>query len=556
MKRDASEQKAKGPIDLVEEAFHLLRLAPGNILACYYLGSLPFVLGLLYFWSDMSRSAFAEQRLIPGALGLTLLFFWMKLWQAVFAQQLLARLCGDPAPRWKLSRLLKTALFQAILQPSGLFLLPVALVLLFPFGWVYAFYQNATVFSGAADRDFKTVFKTARQQAMLWPLQNNYALLLCKAFAIFVFLNLISGVLAIPYLLDALFGIQTPFMQSIWTIFNTTFFAAIVGLTYLAMDPLVKTIYVLRCFYGESLQTGQDLQAELKDFLPAGKLVAVIGLAIFSHLVSAPHATGAELEPKPTLHTRAAPASVSPPELDRSIEETIRQREYTWRMPREEVAKQKPEKGSVAAFIESLFDSIKSGFKTIGRWLEKLFKWLSPKQQLNSNSGSSGFNWLFAIKGIIVVLAAALIFLLIWLVVRVWMRNQRHNPGEVTAEAMLPTPNIADENVGADQLPEDGWLKMARELLDRGELRLALRAFYLASLAHLASRNLITIAKFKSNRDYEKELGRRAHALPDVMQTFTQNVTIFDRIWYGLHEVNAEMLQHFASNVEKIKAHG
>ena len=121
---------------------------------------------------------------------------------------------------------------------------------------------------------------------------------------------------------------------------------------------------------------------------------------------------------------------------------------------------------------------------------------------------------------------------------------------------MLPTPNIADENVGADQLPEDGWLKMARELLDRGELRLALRAFYLASLAHLASRNLITIAKFKSNRDYEKELGRRAHALPDVMQTFTQNVTIFDRIWYGLHEVNAEMLQHFASNVEKIKAHG
>ena len=40
------------------------------------------------------------------------------------------------------------------------------------------------------------------------------------------------------------------------------------------------------------------------------------------------------------------------------------------------------------------------------------------------------------------------------------------------------------------------------------------------------------------------------------MQTFTQNVTVFDRIWYGLHEVNAEMLHQFASNVEKIKAHG
>ena len=44
-------------IRIIEEAVHLLRSAPGSLLAGYYIGSAPFVLGLMYFWADMSRSA-------------------------------------------------------------------------------------------------------------------------------------------------------------------------------------------------------------------------------------------------------------------------------------------------------------------------------------------------------------------------------------------------------------------------------------------------------------------------------------------------------------------
>jgi len=29
---------------------------------------------------------------------------------------------------------------------------------------------------------------------------------------------------------------------------------------------------------------------------------------------------------------------------------------------------------------------------------------------------------------------------------------------------------------------------------------------------------------------------------------------MFERIWYGVHEVNRELVQHFAANVDKIKA--
>src|SRR5690349_9692724 len=95
-----AKQSGKAPLELVEEGFHLVRLAPISVWAAYYLGSLPFVLALLFFWSDMSRSAFAEQRFIPGVLALTALFVWMKTWQSYACRQLLARLCGETLPRW------------------------------------------------------------------------------------------------------------------------------------------------------------------------------------------------------------------------------------------------------------------------------------------------------------------------------------------------------------------------------------------------------------------------------------------------------------------------
>ena len=116
-KRRPDERPA---LDLVEEAFHLVRRAPAAALIAYCIGSLPFVLGLLYFWSDMARSAFAEERLLTGSIGMMLLFFWMKGWHAVYAQSLLALLCGEALPRWRPGWLLRTALYQAIVQPLGI----------------------------------------------------------------------------------------------------------------------------------------------------------------------------------------------------------------------------------------------------------------------------------------------------------------------------------------------------------------------------------------------------------------------------------------------------
>ena len=50
----------KPAIELIEEAFHLLRHASPAAWGAYVTGTLPFILLLLYFWSDMARSAFAH----------------------------------------------------------------------------------------------------------------------------------------------------------------------------------------------------------------------------------------------------------------------------------------------------------------------------------------------------------------------------------------------------------------------------------------------------------------------------------------------------------------
>jgi hypothetical protein len=133
-------------------------------------------------------------------------------------------------------------------------------------------------------------------------------------------------------------------------------------------------------------------------------------------------------------------------------------------------------------------------------------------------------------------------------------RGRRGGGTVVAGEAVVSRPDLADEGTVASQLPEDEWLRLARESMGRGELRSALRAFYLAGLAHLAQRDMISVAKFKSNRDYERELGRRARALPELQAAFAENVWHFDRAWYGLHEVNRQTLERFQVNLEKIKA--
>ena len=106
----------------------------------------------------------------------------------------------------------------------------------------------------------------------------------------------------------------------------------------------------------------------------------------------------------------------------------------------------------------------------------------------------------------------------------------------------------------ADKIPEDRWLALAHELMASGDLRMAVRALYLASLSYLARHGLVTVQAAKTNRQYETELRRRTRDKLDVARLFSENARVFERAWYGDHPPSAQLVESFQENLQRMKA--
>ena len=521
-----------GGLDLIEQAVHTLRVASPGTLLCYYLGAAPFVLGALWFFSEMSRSGLAGKHLVGGALGLTALFVWMKLWQSLFALKISAQIASHPAPKISPRLLVRALASQTLLHATGLFVLPVALNLLVPTVWVFGFYQNVTVL-GLREPALGALARRSWKQACWAVGQGHAALTTLGLFSVFVFINVGITIIGGPHLLKMLLGVETDFALSVMSGFNTTFLAAAAGVTYLCVDPLFKTVFALRCFHGEARTTGEDLRVTLRTFQTPALAIALLLLVSFSSA----NVHGADAPQK------SSPAATAPgTQLDRSIDEVLQRPEYTWREPRVK----KVSEGEESAMWKRVEAWLKKQAHAFGDWIDSLFK-------KNRGLPGGGWNFPFSAQGFTYILIAVVVVIIGLLVWFLWRSRSRAARIGMKATPATPLPDLTSDDVSGDELPVDGWTALALELLERGELRLAMRAFYFSSLAHLASRSLVNIAKFKSNRDYERELLRRSHALPNLTASFSDNVTIFDRVWYGQHAIDGELMQQFRGNVERIR---
>jgi hypothetical protein len=150
---------------------------------------------------------------------------------------------------------------------------------------------------------------------------------------------------------------------------------------------------------------------------------------------------------------------------------------------------------------------------------------------------------------VIITALVALLGICVWL----WMKDRKPADAIVVADARVELrPDLHDESVLPNRLPSDEWARLAAEMIAAGELRLALRAFYLASLSHLAAQEVIRVAAFKSNREYLAEVRRRTRGAPGVFPAFKQNVEEFDRVWYGRYPVDMEILARFQANTRSL----
>lgn len=532
-------------IDLVEEAVGLIRVAPPSAHLAYYLGAIPFWLGLLYFLSDMSQNAYAASHLAHASLTVALLYIWKKCWQAASAAQLHSVLSGRPDQPWNFRRILRLIGMQASIQPWGLILRALAAMVTLPFAWVSAYYQNAVILGNGLAHE--TPLRTrAWRLARLWPGQLHSVLSIVYLFTIFVWINFAMLLGFLPQILKMFFAVETAYTRGSGFYLSTTFLAATVALTSLAVDPLRKAIFVVRCFRGSALETGDDLAADLQHAKarPSFSLAASLLAATLLFVSTTPSQSAPPIE-KP----KAAEVS----ELDQRIEEVLGRREFAWKSPRE---KTKPS-ASDSSWLGRWFDSIGKGgqdfVKGIGRQAYKFARWLKSlfsTPSINPPTPSGNIDWVGLGKALLVLLGIALVGLLGWLA---WSISRRRKPAVVALATAASAPDLRSEHIVADQLPEDGWMALAREHLARGELSLATRAAWLAGLAHLGQRELIAISRHKTNRDYDRELRRRARERRPLIEAFGQNLTSFERSWYGEHEVTTDLFQQFEGNLDRIR---
>jgi hypothetical protein len=522
-------QSGSSTISAIEDAVHLLRRAPLSTVLCHWIGSAPFTLAVLLFWNDITQYRPSNAACVADSLALGILLAWMNCWRAVFAGRLRAQLGGAPSGRVSAWRM---AGYQSLLGASKLIALPISALIVFPLAWTVAFYRYASVLCCRADLGFAQVAARASKLAGI-DRRQSWAVLPAVAFLqLLVTLNIATALAMLPQLVRMLTGYESIFSRGgLSFVTNPLFAMAALAVGWMAADPFIQAVYCVMYFRRESLESGEDLRAELRGLRRAALAAAALLFVL---------AGGAK---------RALAANaVAPEPLRQSIEQTMQGHEYDWRLPPETAAQNKP--SWLVTTVDRLFHGLAWAMDHIGSALGNLIRWIFDK--LSMPGADPGAAPAHALSLGIYVLIAVILILAGLLAARI-LRARRARPRAATVGAAVPV-RLEDESVTPDQLPEDQWIEMAENCLREQNHRLALRAFYLANLAWLGRREWIAIHPGKTNREYESDLRRRTRGFAEARGLFAENLGAFERVWYGLHTVAAEDVELFKGRNGRMKA--
>ena len=516
---------APGAMALLEEAVHLLRRTPRTALVCHVIGATPLALALLLFWNDVNNPHTTDATVGRECVVLALLLVWMNCWRAVFAGRLRRLLAASPNTPWNWPRIWNLVAGQAFLGASKLAVLPLSLLTIFGFSWTVAFYRSATALADRPDLDAVQLLAEARKLAG-FERRQSWLLLPIIGFLWLLFTaNLALTLALLPQIVHTLTGYDSQFSRSGgYYIFTPLFFWATLAISWAIFDPFIQAVYCVRCFYGESVRTGEDIRAGLRT------ITAAAGLLLLALL---------------PFH---ASANVPPQQLEQSVRQAMQSPEYDWRLP----PRAEPASANVPWLVrvtDKLIDALKSVFRAIGHAIQRFFRWLRDLLEVSASPKAgalpvAGLHWsLYVLIALVVSLAG-------WIAWRRrWFVRRQSNP----APAPLAAVRLDADDLTADRLPEDGWLELAARMIAEGNFRLALRAYYLANLAWLGHRQFLTIHAGKTNREYELELRRRARGSAEARANFAANIAAFERAWYGQHEVSAGDTAEFHDRNQRIK---
>ena len=579
---------------LAEEGLQLLFRAGLVPYVTYLVGTLPFLIGAIYYWSAMIHSAEAHSFASTGALGLALLYGWMTTLQSRFGQHLRETLIDSELSPWTFGAFFRTMCRQASIQATVIVVYPISALTLIPMAYSVAWYQNVALLDDGGRATLRELARDAGRQAILWPKQNHALLWLSSPLMVIaagtiylVTLPILDGLqqgfdetslvlsfgaiyvgivalatlplapvattIAIAIGSSLFFGIEFFHILSgadtlyarnpMALVGNSTFVALICALTYLALDPVLKAAYAVRCHEGHSLQTGADLRVALQRIRKTGRRT-VVGVLVLTALSLSLHTPSADAEAAPT------PQAAN---LDAALQDELAQTRYTWRMPREA----RPD-AELPAFLQAL----KEFGDDFREWAESAYDWTQDKWErfrawMRGDHPDTPRSGLFggsspSLRLLTVVVGIVLASLIGYLI---WISFRQRQPQVMAGIAALEsnTPDLESEATTAADMPEDEWLALAQQLAASGDYRLAARALFFSILATMARREVIRIARFKSNLDYQNELMRRASSIGDAPAHFSRIALIYESVWYGEHNADAAVLRQMHSHQEHLR---
>lgn len=136
---------------------------------------------------------------------------------------------------------------------------------------------------------------------------------------------------------------------------------------------------------------------------------------------------------------------------------------------------------------------------------------------------------------VVIVLAVLMILYVLWLLIKRFRlpveakTRKKREPRIVLGEKLQP------EQTATDLLAE------AEALARSGDLRAAIRKGYIALLVELGDRNVISLAQYKTNRDYLRSVTN----LPQLHLPLKRLTETFERHWYGFAQATPNDWQDF-----------
>jgi hypothetical protein len=178
----------------------------------------------------------------------------------------------------------------------------------------------------------------------------------------------------------------------------------------------------------------------------------------------------------------------------------------------------------------------------LGRLVNQFLKWLQdllPRPQ-NVSPGTAGLFSQIA-QVFVILLALGVLGFVVKLFLPHLLRSGGSKKKEKTKARIVLGEKLEPDQSAVDLLAE------AEVLARRGELRAAIRKAYIALLVELGDRKIISLAQYKTNRDYL----RAVRELQPLYQNVKQLTDSFERHWYGFANATENDWMAFRSAYEQ-----